>query len=265
MAIVYEDFIYSCYNSRGAKRTCFELYYRDTTAYSANTAFQKYMRIDMSENRFEIPCIFKYVLNTSLLHNITSSPSIDEVYAPLISSVTIPEQCKSANPLLKSFFIENTSGTLLSKRKCGDTYYIGGEGIIFYEDLTPLVMFTLEVEKVMDEHNRRKYAPIRQIVRINPEIYNRSDLMAKHIRTTMLGKIIPMKMDWGTMDGSSYWNRRKQLFNMNSIFTTEKVNWDFKIIIDDFSEWFVTPAIPDCTFTSSKANEFLLANIDKIL
>ena len=265
MAIVYEDFIYSCYNSRGVRRNCFEVGYRDTTAYSANTAFQKYMRIDLSKNRFEIPCILKYVLNASLCHNITSSPPIDEVYAPLISSVTIPEECKSANPLLRSFFVENTSGTLLSRRKCGDTYYIGGEGIIFYEDLTPLVMFTLEVEKVMDVNNCRKYTPTRQIVRINPEIYNRNDLMAKHIRTTMLSKIIPMKMDWGTVDGSSYLNRRKQLFNMNSIFTIEKVNWNFKIIVDDFSEWFVAPTIPDCTFTSSKANEFLLANIDKIL
>jgi hypothetical protein len=133
-----------------------------------------------------------------------------------------------------------------------------------YDDLTPLMMFTLEVEKVI-VNGVVKYAPVRQILRINPEIYNNSDLMAKHIRTNMIGKIIPMKMEWPDDMGVSWSYRRRALKNVNNLFTTRKVNWDFKVVIDDFSDFFNVPSIPDCTFRSENVNKMLSSKYDEIV
>ena len=170
------------------------------------------------------------------------------------------EVSKSANPILKKFFTESNVGTLLCKKKAGSTTYIGGEGIILYEDLTPLIMFTL------DNDGRTKYKPIRQILRINPIIYSKDDLLAKHIRSCMIGKLFPLKMDWSEEEiGYTWMLRNRTLKNANGIFTNVRVNWDFKILIEDFSEFFRVPSVPDCTFSSTKANEFLYSKYDDIM
>jgi len=264
MAITYNDYIYSCYNSSNG-RYCdnFSINYGDKVNYQDNLAFEKYMKIDISKDRFEIPCVFKYII-CDILYNNTISHSVDTVSIPLIVSGFHTEESKTANPVLKRFFRDDRSGTFLCKKKAGSTYYIGGEGIIMYEDLTPLMMFTLEVERVK-VNDATKYAPIRQILRINPEIYNNSDLLAKHIRTSMIGKILPMKMDWSNEIGVSWNNRRKVLRNAHDIFTTPKVNWDFKVIIEDFSNFFYTPTIPDCTFRSENVNKMLLSKYDELI
>jgi hypothetical protein len=40
------------------------------------------------------------------------------------------------------------------------------------------------------------------------------------------------------------------------------VNYDFKVIIEDFSDFFFIPKAPDVTFSSDKVNELLLEDAD---
>ena len=265
MAVTYNDYIYSCYNSISTRpRIDFEISYGDMEDYQDNLVFKKCIKVDISKDRFEIPCIFKYIICNVLHNNTQSTCPIDIVNIPLIVSKFHTEESKSANPMLKKFFMETYTGTLLCRKKAGGTYYIGGEGIIMYDDLTPLMMFTLEVEKVI-VNGFVKYAPVRQILRINPEIYNNSDLMAKHIRTHMIGKIFPMKMEWPDETGVPWRHRRKALKNINGLFTTPKINWDFKVVIEDFSDFFSMPSIPDCTFRSENVNKMLFSKYDEIV
>lgn len=265
MAVTYNDYIYSCYNSTSSRTpVAFSMSYGDRVNYQDNQAFEKCMKIDISKDRFEIPCAFKYIVCDVLRSNILSTRPVDVVNIPLIVSRLCTEESKTANPVLKKFFRETDAGTLLCRKKAGGTYYVGGEGIIMYDDLTPLMMFTLEVEKVIVS-GRVKYAPVRQILRINPEIYNNSDLMAKHIRTSMIGKILPMKMEWPDEMGVPWSYRRRALRNVNDLFTTPKVNWDFKVVIDDFSDFFNVPSIPDCTFRSENVNKMLSSKYDEIV
>lgn len=265
MAITYNDYIYSCYNSTGGRTpVAFSMGYEDRVNYQDNLVFEKCMKIDISKDRFEIPCVFKYIVCNALSSNILSTHPVDVVNIPLIVSKLHTEESKTANPVLRMFFRDTDAGTLLCRKKAGGTYYVGGEGIIMYDDLTPLMMFTLEVEKVI-VNGRVKYAPVRQILRINPEIYNNSDLMAKHIRTNMIGKILPMKMEWPDEMGVPWSYRKRALRNVNNLFTTPKVNWDFKIVIDDFSDFFNVPSIPDCTFRSENVNKMLSSKYDEIV
>ena len=263
MAVTYNDYIYSCYNSNMTP-VAFSMDYRDRENYQDNLAFKKCMKIDISKDRFEIPCVFKYIVCNVLYNNILSTHPVDVVNIPLIVSRLYTDESKSANPVLRKFFMDTDTGTLLCRKKAGDTYYVGGSGIIMYDDLTPLMMFTLEVEKVIG-NGVVKYAPVRQILRINPEIYNNSDLMAKHIRTNMIGKIIPMKMEWPDDMGVSWRHIRRVLKNVNDLFITRKVNWDFKVVIDDFSDFFNVPSIPDCTFRSENVNKMLSSKYDEII
>jgi hypothetical protein len=83
----------------------------------------------------------------------------------------------------------------------------------------------------------------------------------------MIGKILPMKMEWPDEMGIplSWSYRRKALRNVNGLFTTSKVNWDFKVVIDDFSDFFNVPSIPDCTFKSENVNKMLSSKYDEIV
>ena len=40
------------------------------------------------------------------------------------------------------------------------------------------------------------------------------------------------------------------------------MNYDFKVIIEDFSDFFFIPKAPDVTFNSDKVNELLLEDAD---
>lgn len=265
MAVTYNDFIYSCYRSHGNNNPNYLSFnYGDKSSYADNQALEKYIHIDISKDRFEIPCIYKYIIGNVIASN-GSSGTVSTVDIPLIVGKHLSEVSKSANPILKTFFMETNSGTLLCKKKAGTTTYIGGEGIILYEDLTPLIMFTMEVEKVIGDRGIVKYAPVRQILRINPIIYSKDDLLAKHIRTYMIGKLIPLKMNWDDEPGIPWIMRKRTLRNIYSLYTKVKVDWDFKIIIEDFSRFFKTPTIPDCTFDSAKVNEFLCSKCDDII
>jgi hypothetical protein len=74
-----------------------------------------------------------------------------------------------------------------------------------------------------------------------------------------------MKIEWPDGMGVPWNYRRRALKNFNDLFTTSKVNWDFKVIIDDFSDFFNVPSIPDCTFRSENVNKMLSSKYDEIV
>lgn len=253
----YTECIYSCYNSpRSASGAAggLVLSYGDAVDYNRNEALSAYMKIDLSKKNIEVPCAFKYIICKKLADNVSAAKKIHCLEIPMLALRTFEDPCKSAGPLLKTFFRGTGYGTFLCKRKASDTMYMGGEGIIMYEDYTPLMMMTLELSTT----NYETYTPVRQILRINPIIYSKTDIMAKHIRTTMISKLSEVKEEL-------HWYRRGSLRNDSGILTSRDVSWTFRIIIEDFSEFFITPTIPDAKFSNADANEFLLSNLDDII
>ena len=165
-----------------------------------------------------------------------------------------PTESRSSNPLLKKFLYDSNGDSNLIRKKGSGTIYLGGEGMILYNDFTPLVMMTMEITK--DPSGR--YTATRQIVRINPVIYNRDDILAKHIRTKFITGVLNMKLSPEELEMSGWLTRKFRLLNPYGILTNTSVDYDFKVIIEDFSDFFFIPKAPDVTFDSNKINELLL-------
>lgn len=263
MAVTFEDYIYNCYNEGQGLTTQFRGLYSNLPNMRETLPF-KYIKIDLTANVIEIPCAYKYMVTETIKINIDNNSPYNSVYIPLMCLDKDNVEAKSANPLLKTFFYEMNGHLNLCRKKGSGTMYLGGHGIIFYEDYTPLVMLTMEIEKTVTVNGETKYIPKRQIVRINPIIYSKDDLLAKHIRTKFLTNIFDMKLSpadyaWG------YRSSRYKLKNPYSLFTTTEILYDFKVIIEDFSDFFYTPAVPDITFDNNEVNKLLLNNIDDIM
>ena len=257
--MTYQDYIYACYSADPVYRL--SIHYEDESSFNKVPIFKKYMSVDVSGDNVEVPCIFQDIICKAIYKNA------DRVNIPLVPLRTLDGESKTANPVIKEFFRTSHSGSSLFKKKAGGICYVGGRGIIMYEDLTPLIMFTLELQ-VHKENTNNNFVnlctPVKQILRVNPIVYKKTDLIAKHIKNTLLKNILDMHFDWDTsLNGIPYRYRGRALRDAK-LFTDRKLNWDFKVIIEDFSQFFITPAVPDCTFSSEKANTFLKSLLPSI-
>ena len=265
MAVTFNDYIYNCYNSRyGAS-----VQFRDR-GYNCRTLeecapFHKYLKVDLNKDIIEVPCVYKYMI-TNVINDINNTGEpIDTVYIPIFYIENDSVESKSSNPVLRKFFYETPDEHNLTKKKGSGTVYIGGNGIIFYEDYTPLMMLTMEIKKELTANNKIRLTSVRQLVRVNPIVYKRDDLMAKHIRTKFLTNILTMKLDEDTYNYTGYRSHIYRLKDSFSLFTDKKIWYDFKVIIEDFSDFFYTPKVPDITFSSTAANHMLEDSIEDII
>jgi hypothetical protein len=116
--------------------------------------------------------------------------------------------------------------------------------------------------EITKEPSGKLYTATKQIVRINPVIYNRDDILAKHIRTKFITGVLNMKLSPEELELSGWYSRKYRLLNPYGILTNTSVDYDFKVIIEDFSDFFFIPKAPDVTFSSDKVNELLLEDAD---
>lgn len=261
MATSFENYIYNCYNQVFAVTDHF--WSIDRTI-SNCSPFHKYMKVSLDKDTIEIPCMYKYMVTTAIKNiNNTQNP-IDTLYIPMFYGREVSVEAKSSNPLIKTFFYDGNEKYNLIKRTGNGTVYIGGPGILLYNDYTPLAMLTLEVKKFVDDMNYTKLMPLRQLIRINPVIYTKDDLLAKFIRNKFLINALSMKL---TEEDYRFYHRamKYKFYDKNGLFVDTKLMYDFEVIIKDFSDFFYTPEVPDVTFTSDKANEILEDNLTNIL
>jgi hypothetical protein len=71
-----------------------------------------------------------------------------------------------------------------------------------------------------------------------------------------------MKLSPEELELSGWYSRKYRLLNPYGILTNTSVDYDFKVIIEDFSDFFFIPKAPDVTFSSDKVNELLLEDAD---
>lgn len=265
MTGVFAEAIYNCYNSR--YHTAHGFLTGPTYGYSINNAnllsdsgaFTKFMKVPIDDDIIELPCVYKYPILRALktnndLYIRNGRSGLKEVYIPMLDLDTRDSILKSSNPAIKHFFSGTPPCTGLSSAFVSDTEYLGGEGIILYEDFTPLIMFTLQVKR--ERHpDRYMYTPINRILRINPQIYNRNDILAKYLKS----KFISNLLEFCDHDNFSHALYRRAFHTARglNLFTPTSLPFKFKIIIEDFSEFFVTPNIPDGSFDNDAVNRTL--------
>ena len=162
---------------------------------------------------------------------------------------------RTSSTALRSFFCETSPSCNLLLRKAGDTTYLGGQGIVLYEDYTPLVMFTMEIER-----EGYFYRPKQLILRVNPIIFNRDDILAKYLRGKFISNLLEMPPT-----APLYTRSSTNLRNSSGLYLDRNLTWKFRIIIDDFSDFFITPTIPTSSFNTEEVNNLLNANVEEIL
>lgn len=217
-----------------------------------DASFAKYLKIDLTKDTVEIPCVYMCRIMDALAYAYSTGKDYKQLYIPLMYLLKDNVEARTSNSLLRAFFYESFSQRALYRKLCNDVVYLGGKGIILYEDFTPLIMFTLEIKKIEDEN---KYQPIRKIVRINPCVYNKSDTIAKYIRSKFIANLIDCSTSFPTSNVN----------NPSNIFIPAWVSRRFKIIVEDFSDFFCAPVVPDATFSDEKVNKLLSDNLDDII
>lgn len=261
MATTFRDFIYNCYHTRySSTDTYFGGRHWDNTNISNSRPFIKYMRISLNTEVIEVPCIYKNIVMNTLLYNKNNpKDAIDTLYIPIMCLNEDSSEARTSNALLRKFLYETPLCFNLTKKRGSGTTYLGGEGLILYDDYTPMIMLTLALRK---EESSGKYAPIKQIARINPLIYHKDDLLAKFIRTKFISGLIELTLTPEELrnlnEGFYVRSNRIRLRNTSRLLSSVIVDYKFKIIVDDFSDFFFTPEAPDVTFDSDKINEMLL-------
>ena len=268
MATGFNDLIYTAYSSRyrnAPNTVTFTVSgWGNSISLEDSKAFTKYVKMDLEKELLEIPCIYKYPIskalsNNNLYRNSNPEKVLDTLYIPMVCLESLSTEARSSNTLLKSLFYETPPVTGLRRRNTANTKYIGGEGILLYEDFTPLLMFTMTVKRVPTRVEQvYKYEPLKQILHINPIVYQNNDMLAKYIRTKFLTGCLNM------VPPPLYYSNSK-IKNIDGIYTSRELPWKFTIVIDDFSEFFVVPTIPDATYSNREMNNILKDNLETIL
>ena len=266
MAVTFNDLIYACYCSRPRYGNNIVNFNQNIGYYSyippeleESKAYSKFMKLSLDSDVLEIPCIYKYIISNVLVENMkclkikNEDGIISDLYIPMFYRDQDPRAAKTSATLLKSFFYETNPACNLFKRASGETTYLGGQGMLLYDDYTPIIMFTLKVER-----NNFSYRPLQQIAHINPAIFYRDDILAKYIKGKFLSNLI-------TMEPVPFMYSNSRIRNNNNLYLERELPWKFKVIIEDFSDFFVTPTIPTTTFSSDNVNNFLSNEVEEII
>lgn len=268
MAVTFNDLIYSCYCSRPRYTNNIVDFSENQTYYQYKSpelekskAFSKFMKLSLDSDVLEIPCVYKYIVSNVLKENMyrlkigDKDKMVSDLYIPMFYKDQDNRVARTSSTALRSFFYETSPSCNLLLRKAGNTTYLGGQGIILYEDYTPLVMFTMEIER--EEYS---YKSKQLILRVNPIIFNRDDILAKYLRGKFISNLLEMPPTAPLHASAS-----THLRNTRGLYLDRNLTWKFRIIIDDFSDFFVTPTIPTSSFNTEEVNNLLNANVEEIL
>lgn len=263
MALSIRNYIENCYaGSFTLRRSRQHLVFDYSFDYSSvsvarqsidsTKAFSKYMKIDLTGDIIEVPCVYKYIVREALIHdnNKPDSP-INTLYVPMYYLEEDNTIGTTSNVLLRKFFYSSRYCNNLIKKRSSNLTYLGGEGILLYEDYTPLMLFTFQLQRHNDPTFPDKfvYSPLTPILRINPILYSKDDILAKYIRS----KLIPAVFDFNP---NGLYNHLA-IRNSNNIYIDTILANPFRVIIEDFSNLFVSPSVPDTTFNSADINKTL--------
>lgn len=225
-----------------------------------HNVFNLGLKIDTRDDTFEIPIIgganFIQMFISSYPSNDEgglsfSECNLDEIIFPLFSG-GISYTRRTFDSIIKVFFFStdlNDRLRMITTNKGGVFY--GGRGIILDKDFIPLLLCNLEVKKIKSGALKGNLLYNRPILRINPIVFERDDLICKGI----VKKLIPLfsKVDiFLPPDRADVKRRYKSI--------------PAKIIVEDFSNFFVKPSSPSSADTINEdLSRCLEEHIDEVL
>lgn len=220
----------------------------------SNNVFRRSLVIEVNNDEVEIPVIarrhFERVVSDNLAH--PTIMGVKKIILPLYDNALSQER-RTFDSIMVQLFANVGYGKRLQKiiTSKGEVYY-GGEGIIFDESYTPLLLCTLTARSVHTENNGNTMAYYRPVCHVSPKVFLEPD---KLINKGIIKKLIPC-----------YISRDISLPRNNYNFRNDLEDRKVKVIVDNFNKFFIEPIKPTPSTCSNDAlNECLIDNIDDIM
>lgn len=198
--------------------------------------------IDVTKEIIEIPTFAIYQIENILCNK----PHIQNIIIPLYINRWYVKTIKTFDAIIKELFKNTFYGERLVEIQDGKgNKCYGNSGIIYDSNFNPLLLYTKRIIKESD-----KWVIDRHICHVNPIVFENTD---NPICKGIINKIIPVCA-----------NKNVPIFS-NSL-TSNKDICKPKVIIDDFSSFFISPITPKVsTEINDKLNNVLNDNIEEII
>lgn len=209
--------------------------------------------VDLSIDEIELPVFIKNKCelwikynNNDLLHK---ENKVKNIVIPLFKNPLYNQFLEfNTAPAALSAILSKQSHEMLKEIRIKGNVYYGGRGLILDKDFVPLLFCT--VVGRMDSSILFKYT--KGVVRVNPTIFDRTDILSKAIVRT----VIP------------YYSTNRVWVTGNSYGSTADINIRVnpEIIIKDFSNMFIKTIPPRANDNIQDIlNQILVDNVDEVL
>lgn len=198
--------------------------------------------INVTKDIIEIPVFARYQLEDILCNK----PHIQKVIIPLYINRGYVKTIKTFDAIIKEFFKNTFYGERLVEIQDGKgNKYYGNSGIIYDSNFNPLLLYTVRIVKKLDNWIMDRY-----ICHVNPIVFENTNIP---ICKGIINKIIPVCAS-------------KNVPFFSDSLTSNKDICKPKIVIDDFSSFFISPITPKVsTEINDKLNNVLNDNIEEII
>ena len=221
-----------------------------------NNIFSKSLIVDITGDNIEIPSIARIYYENIIRNNLTYNEKAEKVILPLYTNGSSLSR-RTFDSIMRGFFCQsliNQSVLKVTTNK-GETYY-GGNGLILDEGFNPLLMCGLMARKVITKGDGdAEVASIqyyRAICHVSPVVFTEPN---KLINRGIIKKLIPL-----------YTTMNTNFPSVSAGTSNSPDSRKVKVIIDDFSKFFISPIAPTPSKCSNDAlNKCLNDNIEDIL
>lgn len=209
-----------------------------------NAIYNKNLVVDLKNKEIPI-CIMRFFRELCLKYN-DDTKLVIPLYERLIS-----ESKRTFNSVLRSLFSNNDCNGHLRKvtTNKGEVYY-GKKGLILDSNFNPIIMFSLKCHEVEWSKDTAAYVYDKIICRVSPNVFLEPN---KLIHKGIIKYIIPF-MQEGIIDIPNYVRFRRE------------GPLSRQVIIEDFSDWFISPVKPNPSENiNDSLNDCLVDNLEEIM
>lgn len=231
--------------------------YRYHSSLQAN-GNSSYMVIPVSGNAIEVPAFalrnfMEYVIQKGSLDNMVvclMDSGVVTTYASMPSK--IQDALSLPYSTIRSFRTERMLKIITGSSP--NDYYYGTQGMLLNHDFLPVMMMSWLLEKMGEaeegkETTGTKYKLVRPILRIAPEVINKSDALKRYI----VNKIMPTSLE-GTI-------RSPRMLGLRA----EQPRMRVRVEIDQNPFLVRKTAMPSISTTNQELLDIALENLDEIV
>lgn len=181
---------------------------------------RKYLCADLSFQDIEIPTALLGIFKQTLL---MPEREWDQIAMPIFYKYT--RYANNSYFIIKEMFMNcSTCGLGLSRLITNKSVYYGGNGMIFDENMNPIILYTVNLSDIISYNGKWSAKATAFNLKVSPNVFTSKNILEKYIRSKMIPEIISAEMDRFKLKGLNFDP------NIHPI-----------VIVEDLSRWFEVP------------------------